>query len=89
MASENLEHKLNVPLLFILTNPSRNDTGVEANMLYVGVDPQVHEEHNLGEKEGAHLHQHEEHHDHEAGGHYNDERWAWMQTEVQRINTEH
>jgi len=24
----------------------------------------------------------------EAEGHYNDERWAWMQTEVQRINTE-
>ena len=23
-----------------------------------------------------------------AGGSYNDERWAWMQTEVQRISTE-
>jgi len=34
------------------------------------------------------LHQDEEHHDYEAGGHYNDERWAWMQTEVQRISTE-
>ena len=34
------------------------------------------------------MHQDEEHHDHEAGGHYNDERWAWIQTEVQRISTE-
>jgi len=28
------------------------------------------------------------HHEDEASGSYNDERWAWMQTEVQRINTE-
>jgi len=29
------------------------------------------------------------HHEHEAGGHYdNNDRWAWMQTEVQRISTE-
>jgi len=82
------ELKLNVPLLFILPNPSRTDTGVEENLLYVGVDPQVHEEHNLGEEEGANLHHDEEHHDHEASGHYNDERWAWMQTVVQRISTE-
>jgi len=75
-------------LLFILRNPSRTDTGVETNLLYVGIDPQVHEEHNLGEEEGANLHQAEEHHEHEAGEHYNDERWAWMQTEVQRISTE-
>ena len=59
---------------------------MEANLLYV--DPQVHEEHNLGEEEGANLHQDEEHHDYEAEGHYNDERWAWMQTEVKRISTE-
>ena len=44
--------------------------------MYVGVDPQVHEKHNLGDEEGANLHQDEEH------------RWAWMQTEVQRISTE-
>jgi len=61
---------------------------VEENLLYVGDDPQVHEEHTLGEEEGANLHQDEEHHDYGAGGHYNDERWAWMQTEVQRISTE-
>jgi len=73
--------------LYILPNLSRTDTGVEANLLYVGVDPQVHEEHNLGEEEGANLHQDEEHHYHEAGGHYNDKRWAWMQIEVQRIST--
>ena len=72
------ELRLNIPLLFILPNPSRTNTGMEANLLYV--DPQVHEEHTLGEEEGANLHQHEEHHDYEAGGHSNDERWAWMQT---------
>jgi hypothetical protein len=80
--------KLNVPLLFILPNPSWTNTEVEENGLYVGDDPQVHEEHNLGEEEGAHLHHHEEHHDQEAGGHNDNERWAWMQTEVERINTE-
>ena len=82
------EFRLNVPLLFILPNPSRTDTGVEANLLYVGVDPQVHEEHNLGEEDGANLHQDEEHHDYEAGGHSNDERWACIQTEIERISTE-
>jgi len=83
------ELQLNVPLcLIILPNPSRTNTEVEENLLYVGDDSQVHEEHNLSEEEGANLHQDEEHHDHEAGGHYNDERWSWMQTEVQRISTE-
>ena len=82
------ELMLNIPLLFILPNPSRTNTGVEANLLYVGVDLQVHKEHILGEEEGANLHQDEEHHDDEASRHYNDERWAWMQMEVQRISTE-
>jgi len=80
------ELQLNVPLyLIILPNPSRINTEVEENLLYVGDDPQVHEEH---EEKGANWHQDEEHHDYEAEGHYNDERWAWMQTEVQRISTE-
>jgi hypothetical protein len=81
------ELKLNVPIFFILPNPSRTNTEVEENLLY---DPQVHEEHNLDEEEGAHLHDKEEHHEHEAGEHYNEynDRWAWMQTEVQRISTE-
>ena len=39
------ELRLHIPLLFILPNSSRTNTGVEANLLYV--DPQVHEEHNL------------------------------------------
>jgi len=83
------ELQLNVPLcLIILLNPSQTNTKVEENLLYVGDDPHVHEEHNLSEEEGANLHQDEEHHDHEAGGHFDDERWAWMQTEVQRISTE-
>jgi len=73
---------------FILPNPSRTNTEVEENLFYVGDDPQVHEEHALAEEEGANLHQDEEHHDYEAEGHYNEDRWAWMQTEVQRISTE-
>ena len=32
------ELKLNVPMLFIFPNPSRTDIGMEANLLYVGVE---------------------------------------------------
>ena len=74
--------------LIILPNPSRTNTEVEENLLYVGDDPQVHEEFAIDEEEGAHLHQDEEHHDYEAEWHYNEDRWAWMQSEVQRISTE-
>jgi len=81
------ELKLNVPLLFILPNPSRTDTGVEENLLYVGVDPQVQEEHNADEdEEDAHLHDDEVHH--EAGTQNDNDRWTWIQTDVQRISTE-
>ena len=80
--------KLNVPILFILPNPSRTNTEVEENLLYVGDGSQVHEEHNQGEEEGANLHHVEEHHDHDAGGNFENERWAWIQTEIKRINTE-
>jgi len=85
------ELKLNVPLcLIILPNPSRTNTEVEENLLYVGDDPQVHEEHNVVEEEGANLHNDEEHHDYDVGEHYNENNnwWAWMQIEVQRISTE-
>jgi len=77
-----------VPILFILPNPSRTNTEVEENLLYVGDGSQVHEEHNQGEEEGANFHHVEEHHDHDAGGKFENERWAWIQTEVKRINTE-
>ena len=51
------ELQLNVPLcLIILPNPSRTNTEVEENLLYVGDDPQVHEEHNLSDEEGVNLH---------------------------------
>jgi gluconate kinase len=33
-------------------------------------------------------HDEEQHHDHDAGGLNDNERWAWMQTEVERIRTE-
>jgi hypothetical protein len=89
--------KLNVPILFLLPNPSRTNTEVEENLLYVD-DDQVHEEQNLDEGEGAHLHHdaeeganlhHDErHHDQEAGELNDNEIWAWMQTEVERISTE-
>jgi len=55
-------------------------------LLYVGTSPYLQEDHGDDsdeEEEGAHLH-----HEQEVGGHYDDERWAWMQNEVQRINTE-
>jgi hypothetical protein len=77
--------KLNVPILFLLPNPSRTNTEVEENWLYVD-NEQVHEQHDEGE--GANLHHEEEHHDHNAGELNNDERWAWMRTEVERISTE-
>jgi len=61
------ELQLNVPLcLIILPNPSRTNTEVEENLLYVGDSPQVHEEHNIVEEEGANLHHEEEHHHYEA-----------------------
>jgi len=36
------------------------------------------------------LHHDEEHQDYDFGEHYNEDnnRWAWMQTKVQRISTE-
>jgi len=40
-------------------------------------------------EEGAHLHNEPMPHAQDVGGHYDtDERWVWMQTEVQRISTE-
>ena len=68
--------------LIILPNPDITNSKVVENLLYVGTNPQVH---NNGDEEevGANLH-----HEQETGGSYNDERWAWMQTEVQRISTE-
>jgi gluconate kinase len=60
---------------------------VEENLLYVDAD-QVHEEQNVDEGDGANFHHEEEHHDREAGELNNNERWAWMQTEVERISIE-
>ena len=72
--------------LIILPNPDINNPEVVENLLYVGTNPQVHNDgDDDGNKEdvGANLH-----HEQEAGGSYNDERRAWMQTKVQRISTE-
>jgi len=85
------ELKLNVPLcLFILPNPPRTDTRLEENLLYFGVN-QVQEGHGNdgddGEEEGEQLHDDLVHHEQEASEDGND-RWAWMQTKIQRISTE-
>ena len=72
--------------LIILPNPDITNLEVVKNLLYVVTNSQVHNEGDDGgdeEQVGAHLH-----HGQEVGGNYNDERWAWMQTEVQRISTE-
>ncbi len=56
------------------------------NFLYVGNNPHVHNDLDDGgdeEKVDENLY-----HEQEAGVNYNDERWAWIQTEIQRINTE-
>ena len=61
------------------------------NLLYVGTNPQVQDDGDDGDdedEESVHLHDDPVHHDHEAGGKYDNDRWAWMQTEVQRISTE-
>ena len=71
--------------LIILPNLDITNPEVVENLLYVGTNPQVHNDGDDGgdeEEVGAHLH-----HEEVVGGSYNDERWAWMQTEVQ--NNEH
>jgi len=61
-------------------------------LFYVGTNSQVQEDHGDDSDDedevDAHLHDDAVHHDHEAGVQYDNERWAWMQTEVQRISTE-
>jgi len=68
--------------LIILPNPDITNPEVVENLLYVGTNPHVRDD---GDEEevGANLH-----HEQEAGGRYNDERWAWMQTKVQRRGIE-
>jgi len=48
------------------------------NLLYVGTNPQVQEDHGEDsddeDEEGAHLHDDPVHHDHEAGGQYDNDR---------------
>jgi hypothetical protein len=77
--------------MFLLPNPSRTTTKVEANLLYVddvqvlsekdddeGGDANLH--YDVGE--GANLHQEEEYHGHEAGEFNENQRWAWMHNKV-------
>jgi len=85
------QYELRLPranFLFILLNLTRTDPGVEENLLYIGTNPHVQDDGGNEEEEGAHLHDDPVHHEQEVGGQYNDERWAWMQTEIQRISTE-
>jgi len=72
--------------LIIQPNPDITNPEVMKNLLYVGTNPHVQDKGDDGgdeEEEGAHLH-----HEQEAGGHYDDERWALIQTKIQRISTE-
>jgi len=86
--SHNFQYKWKVNgdnCLIIQPNPNITNPEVMENLLYVGPNPQVQDDGDDGgdeEEEGAHLH-----HEQEAGGHYDDERWAWIQTEIQRIST--
>jgi len=51
---------------------------VEENLLYFGVDQQVPEDHNIGHEDAEHMQEKT----------FDNERWVWMQAEVQRICTE-
>jgi len=76
----------NANCLIILPNPDITNPKVVENLLYVGTNPQVHNDADDGgdeEEVGANLH-----HEQEVGVNYNDERWACIQTEVQGISTE-
>jgi hypothetical protein len=78
-----LHHKLKliVPIMFLLPNPSRTTTEVEANLLY---DVQVLGEQDYDEGEGANLHHEggssnlhqEEHHGHDTDNLNEGQRWA-------------
>jgi len=98
--SHHYQYELRLPranFMFILPNPSRTDPGVVENLLYVGTNLQVQDDDdddddgddgNDEEEVDAHLHYDLVHHEQAAGGQYDDERWTWMQTEVQRISIE-
>lgn len=61
------------------------------NLLYVGTKPQVQDhgdDSDDEDAEDAHLQDDSVHHDHEAGGQYANDRWTWMQNEIQRMSTE-
>ena len=65
--------------LIILPNPSRTDTGVVEKLLYFGTNPQVQNVGDDGNDEDevdAHLHDNPVHHDHEAGGQYDNDWWT-------------
>jgi len=76
----------NANCLIILPNSDITNPEVVEKFLYVGTNPQVHNDGDDGgdeEEVGANLH-----HEQEASVNYNDERWAWMQTELQILSTE-
>jgi len=47
-------------------------------LLYFGVDQQVPEDHNIGHEDAEHMQEET----------FDNEIWAWMQAEVQRVSTE-
>ena len=79
--------QLNVPIMFLLPNPSRTTTEVEENWLYVN-DVQVLGEQDDDEGEGANLHHEEGHHGHETDELHENQRWTWIHNEIERMSTE-
>jgi len=74
--------------LIILPNLERTDTRVVENLLYVVANPQVHQDHGDEEEvDGENLNDPVQQ-DQEASGQFDNDWWAWMQTEIQRMSTE-
>jgi len=95
---QNYQYELKIPraqCLIILPNPTITNPEVVENLFYVGTIPQVQNDGDDGGDEdededegGTHLHYDPVRHDHETGGQYDNDRWTWMQNEIQRISTE-
>jgi len=61
---------------------------VEENFLYFGVDQQVQDDHGIGREDVEHMQDEPVHHEQEVGAQYGDDRWTWVQNEIQRMRTE-
>jgi len=78
------ELRVNMTQTFIiLANPDRTNTRVAENLLYVVNNPQVPQDHGDDEKvEGGDLNDDAVQQDQETSGQFDNDRWAWMETEI-------